>query len=299
VPTSTPLAPAAADPRPADAPDPAAREVVVGVDGSECALAAVRWATREAARRGAPLRILHAAPYLGRQREAGAEPPELPRARQITATAYTVARHTDHDVRVSTEVVPANPTTALLRGAAAGQLVVLGSTATGAADELVLAPVGLRVAARSPQPVVVVPRERGGTPAGRPVVAVLGIGDPDDDAAVAEFAAAAARRSGAGLMLLQGRARRSGGADEAAWAERLPDVPVELRELPASGARHILATACPSPLLVLSAGHGSLLHRSLDSPHRWLLRHCTSPMALVPPVHRPELEPREEIIALG
>jgi hypothetical protein len=50
---------------------------------------------------------------------------------------------------------------------------------------------------------------------------------------------------------------------------------------------------------VLSAGHGTLLHRDLDGPHLWLLRHCTSPMALVPPVHRPELDPREEIIALG
>ena len=37
--------------------------VVVGVDGSETALRAVSWATREARRRGAPLRIVHAAPY--------------------------------------------------------------------------------------------------------------------------------------------------------------------------------------------------------------------------------------------
>lgn len=299
MPTSTPLAPTDRDAGAGSGPDPGAREIVVGVDGSECGLGAVRWATQEAARRGAPLRILHAAPYLGRRRAAGGEPPELPRARQITGAAYTVARHTDHDVRVSTEVVPADPTTALLRGAAAGQLVVLGSATTGAADELVLAPVALRVAARSPQPVVVVPRHRGTPPEGRPVVAVLGIGDADDDAVVAEFAAAAARRSGTGLALLPNRPSRDGREPDDTWAERFPDLDVELRELPAPGARQILATACPSPLLVLSAGHGSLLHRTLDSPHRWLMRHCTSPMALVPPVHRPELEPREEIIALG
>jgi hypothetical protein len=49
---------------------------------------------------------------------------------------------------------------------------------------------------------------------------------------------------------------------------------------------------------VISAGHGTLLHRSLDGPHRWLLRHCTSPMALVPAVHRPEHDRREEVVAL-
>jgi hypothetical protein len=51
--------------------------------------------------------------------------------------------------------------------------------------------------------------------------------------------------------------------------------------------------------MVLSAGHGSFLHRLLDGPHRYLLRHCTSPMALIPPVHRSEREPHEEIIAVG
>jgi hypothetical protein len=50
---------------------------------------------------------------------------------------------------------------------------------------------------------------------------------------------------------------------------------------------------------VISAGRGSLLHRSLDGTHLWLLRHCTSPMALVPKVHRREPEPREETVALG
>ena len=61
----------------------------------------------------------------------------------------------------------------------------------------------------------------------------------------------------------------------------------------------MLSETCPSPLLVISVGHGDLLHRNLDGPHRYLLRHCTSPMALIPRVHRPESDPREEIIAVG
>jgi nucleotide-binding universal stress UspA family protein len=295
--TSTPLAPpeTAQPETAAGQPDPAphARDVVVGVDGSECALRAVRWAAREAALRGAPLRIVHAASYLGKNGVAGAPRPELARARQITAQAFTVARHTEHDLQASTEIVPGDPVGTLLHAATTSQLVVLGSSTTGAADELVLAPVGARLAARSPQPVIVVPRQRTGTPVGRPVVAVLGIGDPEDDEAVAEFAATAARRAGVALTVLQ---TRPAGRTEAAswtdvpseWTRREPDLEVHRTELPRASAGDLLSAACPAPLLVLSAGHGHLLHRTVDGPHRWLLRHCTSPLALVPPVQRHE-----------
>ena len=273
--------------------DPPAREVLVGVDGSECGLGAVRWAALEAGRRNAPLRILHAASYLGRRSSAGAPSPELPRARRITAQAYTVALHTAPGVPVSTEVVPGDPTTSLLQAAADGQLVVLGSSTTGAADEMVLASVAMKVAARSPQPVVVVPRRRGGEPTGRPAVAVLGVGERADDEAVAEFAATAAEGFGVALSLLQTRPDRRSAPeswvdDEAEWERRHPGLEVDRRDLPAARASQVLGEACPAPLMVISAGHGDLLHRYLDGPHRWLLRHGTSPMALVPRVHRPE-----------
>jgi nucleotide-binding universal stress UspA family protein len=284
--------------------DPPTREVIVGVDGSEVGLGAVRWAAQEAARRGAPLRILHAAPYLGRGGTAGAPPPELPRARGITSVAYTVARHTEPGVQSTTEVVTDDALTALTRAAATGQLVVLGSSATGAADEMVLAKLTARVAAHSPAPVIVVPRRRGGEPTDRPVVAVLGVGEPADDDAAATFAATAAQRLGVSVSVLQTRASRSGAShgwvdDLSAWAERFPDLEVSHSDLPAARANQVLGEACPSPLMVISAGHGTLLHRSLDGPHLWLLRHCTSPMALVPSVRRTEHGSSEETAATG
>lgn len=267
------------------------REVVVGVDGTECALGAVRWAAQEAARRSAPLRILHAAPYLAGRNPSGAPPAELPRARGITAVAYTTARHTAPDVHAFTEVVPDEPGTALLRAAAAGQLLVLGSSTTGAPDEMVLASLALRVAARSPRPVAVVPRRRGGAAPERPVVAVLGFGDRADDEAVADLAAGWADRTGSALTVVQTRpaGRQPAGSwvnDGQEWSRRFPALDVELRSLPSPKADQLFRATCPAPLLVLGTGHGHLLHRTLDGPHRWLLRHCTSPMALVPPVRR-------------
>jgi nucleotide-binding universal stress UspA family protein len=271
--------------------EPPGRAVVVGVDGTEVGLGAVRWAVQEAARRDAPLKILHAAPYVGESGPTGAPPPELPRARGITAVAYTVARHSGPGVQASTEVVPDEPVDALLRAAAGSQLLVLGSSTTGAADEMVLATVAARVAGRSPVPVVVVPRRRGPAQAGRPVVAILGVGDRADDEAVALFAATEAQETEVPLELMQTRPPQQEVAaswvdDDGAWTQRFPGLDVQRSELPAARANQVLAAACPTPLLVISAGRGTLLHRSLDGSHRWLLRHCTSPLALVPPVQR-------------
>ncbi|MGY1600852.1 universal stress protein [Geodermatophilus sp. SYSU D00815] len=279
--TSTPTTHTDRPPAPVPAPgtaDPPVREVVAGVDGSETSLSAVRWAAREAAARGAPLRIVHAADYLGEPPGPGAPPPELPRARRITATAYTAARHAAPGLTAATEVVPGDATTALLRAAAGAQLLVLGISTTGAADELVLASVAARVAARSPQPVAVVPRSRREPGADRPVVAVLDGDDPADDDAVAAFAAAAAQRSGRRLVLLDTRGDGARGA--------AADLPGERVALPGAQPVEVLDRSCPTPLLVIGVGRGGRFHRGLDGTHRWLLRHCTSPMALVPPATR-------------
>ena len=286
--TSTPISPDSAvdgdvhPEEPAGSGGPPADAVIVGVDGTECGLGAVRWAAREAARRNAPLRIVHAA-ALPRWRS---DPDPTPHARQVAAQAYTVAKHTAADVRSVTEVVSGDPATALLTAAAQGQLVVLGKSTTGAVDEWVVARVAVRVAARSPRPVVLVPRPRGAAATGQPV------------------AAESAQREETALTVLQIRRPGGAGADrwtehESEWEDRYPGLEVRRTDLPGATAAQVLAATCPAPLIVLSAGHRTLLHRDLDGPHLWLLRHCTSPLALVPPVHRPELDPREEIIALG
>jgi nucleotide-binding universal stress UspA family protein len=290
------------DVRPEQPPGPGgppADAVVVGADGTECGLGAVKWAAQEAARRNAPLRIVHAAPVP----KWRSDPDPTRYARQVAAQAYTVAKHTAAGVRSVTEVVSGDPATVLLNAAADGQLVVLGKSTTGAVDEWVVARVAIRVAGRSPRPVVLVPRPRGATPADQPVSVVLGLGDPGDDERVAEFAAESAQRAGTALSVLQMRRPRDPAPegwtqDDAAWEQRFPGLEVRRSDLPDASPAHVLTATGPSPLIVLSAGHGTLLHRDLDGPHLWLLRHCTSPMALVPPVDRPELDPREEI-ALG
>jgi nucleotide-binding universal stress UspA family protein len=57
------------------------RSIIVGVDGTSTALRAVAWAAQEALLRGRPLRLVHAAPYLGTRttpRAAVAQTPYSP-----------------------------------------------------------------------------------------------------------------------------------------------------------------------------------------------------------------------------
>ena len=275
---------------PVSAPAPAAGSpappaVVVGSDGSACALEAVRWATAEAARRGATLRIVRAAPHLRAATPAGT--PDLRAARRLTGSAYTVARHTDPAVVTTTEVVPDAPVAALLRAAEGAQLVVLGISTTGVVDELVLAPVAQHVVAGSPCPVVVVPRRRPAVDPDRPLAALLGLGGPEDDEPVATAAAGAAARRGRPLLVLHADRDRTGWtADPHEWVARYPDVDASHAPLHGVTGSRLLRCAGPTPLLLLTAGRGGLLHRPLDGLHRWLLRHCTSPVEFVPTARR-------------
>lgn len=278
--STAPAVPTEVQPEGAPSPEATPLPIVVGVDGSECSLAAAQWAAREAELRGAPLRIVHAAAYLGRAENGSS--PELPLARRITGKAYTAARRAAPKAEATTEIVPDDPVNALLNAGAEGQLLVVGISTTGSATELVLAPVAQRVATRTRGPLVIVPRQKGAAaPAGRPIVAILGLGGPEDDEAVAAFAADAARRAGSTVSVIQ---TRSGTEDKR--EDRFPGLDVDREELPHATGVKLLGEACPTPLLVLTARHGGLLHPGLSGAHRWLLHHCTSPFALVPPASR-------------
>ena len=96
--------------------------VVVGVDGSETALRAVSWASREARRRGAPLRIVHAAPYADGdatcERQAGL----------ILTVAHTVAGRAAPGLPVVTERLSGPMPRSLADAGAGAQLLVVGMT---------------------------------------------------------------------------------------------------------------------------------------------------------------------------
>lgn len=159
--------------------------VIVGVDGSASALAAVRLATREAAWRKRDLRIVHAFiwPLMKVNVEASDAVPEgglRNDAERVLAEAAATAAATDSEVAVTTELITGGPAGVLLSQARHTDLLVLGDRGLGGFTGVLLGSVAVQVTSHSQTPVLVVRGEEhpvgpvvlgvDGSPAGEPAV---------------------------------------------------------------------------------------------------------------------------------
>ncbi|WP_026119784.1 universal stress protein [Nocardiopsis ganjiahuensis] len=139
--------------------------VIVGVDGSTAAHAALVWATEAAARRGEQLRIVHG---LGTPMAMGTFS-DSKAGRDRTGEALRDAGHTlltqsaDHargarpGLDVATVLAPEDAPGALLDEAGHGDVIVVGSRGLGAVRAIMLGSVSVRTSSHAPCPVVVVP----------------------------------------------------------------------------------------------------------------------------------------------
>ncbi|WP_026118615.1 universal stress protein [Nocardiopsis salina] len=141
--------------------------VVVGVDGSDHAGAALQWATAEAVRRGAVVRLVHAMgpPSLVPTGKASARfhPSDEMRSRAnallAEAREYVVGLHPD--VETETVATSEDGPRALLHQSRPHDLLVVGTRGLGPVAAVLVGSVSVRVAARAPCPVVVVPHDLG------------------------------------------------------------------------------------------------------------------------------------------
>jgi nucleotide-binding universal stress UspA family protein len=143
--------------------------IVAGVDGSEPATAAVRYAAADAARRGRPLRLVHVAePWAHDQlvrdahrRPEIAEHANLPEeyCQGVLDAAARVAREVAPRVEVSTALRTGRVIEAFLAESATAEQIVLGSRGLGGFAGLVLGSVTLGVAGHAAAPTVVVREE--------------------------------------------------------------------------------------------------------------------------------------------
>ncbi len=153
--------------------------LTVGFDGSPQSTRAVMWAAGIAVRDDALLRVVacYTAPgvvdpwYIGipiDMQQIGAA------AEQSVGTAIDLVRAEHPTLRVETDVVWESARAELVRRAADSDLLVVGTTGTGAAESLLLGSVAHAVARTSPCPVVLVPGAPPAEPVGRVVVGVDG-----------------------------------------------------------------------------------------------------------------------------
>lgn len=177
--------------------------VVVGVDGSPSALAAVDAAAREVRMRDVELRVVHAFTWPAMHAPRGASPLGPPTGglreavEHLLAEAVERARTAAPGAEVSHAVITGEALTVLAAQSRSAQLIVVGHRGSGRFRELLLGSTAVHLSAHARCPVMVV---RGRPePAGPVVVAVDG--SPQGQAAVA-FAFAEAALRGADLLAL-------------------------------------------------------------------------------------------------
>ncbi|NKQ52067.1 universal stress protein [Amycolatopsis sp. K13G38] len=263
--------------------------IVAGVDGSDSALDAVRWAAREAARRDAPLMLLHAcyvpvpAPYTPIRLPRSYGDALLDQGRDWLDQARTAAREVA-DVPVRTALRAGQAIDQLVRASAGAELVVLGSRGLGGLTGLLLGSVAVGLAAHGHCPVVVV---RGEPPEDGPVVVGVDGSALSDDAVEFAFEAALSRH----VPLVAVHAHGDAGGDSrllaeqlAPWQGKYPDIEVR-QEVSAQSPPEALRDAAEGAqlLVVGSRGRGGLAGAGLGSTSQRLLHHATCPIAVVRP----------------
>ncbi|HTJ71109.1 MAG TPA: universal stress protein [Actinospica sp.] len=139
----------------------APRRIVVGVDESEAAAAAARWAADEAAAGGFELHLVHGLNFPAQAPIFSAAPEEL-RARASKAGDELLAHVRDPlaaahpGLTITAEVAEVSGAEALIELSKGARLVVTGSRGHGGFAGLLLGSVGLKVASHAHCPVVIV-----------------------------------------------------------------------------------------------------------------------------------------------
>jgi len=155
--------------------------VVAGIDGSDTALGAVRWAAEFATRHALPLTLLHAIPHLDwhfASADQLAEPDRSADGDRVLAAAETAVRSTHPDLVISTAVVKGAVATTLAEASESARVLVVG---TGAADHRALGGHAVRIVHRTHCPVVVW-RQPVARRTGKPLPVVVGVDESDGSA---------------------------------------------------------------------------------------------------------------------
>ncbi|MCA2230167.1 universal stress protein [Nonomuraea aurantiaca] len=284
-----------------------AGQIVVGVDGSAPATAAVEWAADDASRRGRSLRLVHVceqwAPSLGKAQW----PLSLDEAEaEYSAEALQAAANRAHElasgVDVTTELREGNIVEQLIAESASADSVVLGSRGLGGFTGMVLGSVSMAVAGHAAGPVVVVR----GPVEGRHGQIVVGYDGSERARAAMEYAIEQARARQARLQVVYAwqaplstpyatayssalesafeQQKRAAREAVSPWREKNPDVELTDEQVCEHPVAALMNASASADLVVVgSRGMGGFASAMLGSVSRGVLHHVTCPVAVIRP----------------
>jgi nucleotide-binding universal stress UspA family protein len=271
------------------------KPIVAGIDGSAEALRAVEWAAREAALRGAPLRIVSVAEMPPRMTPRQATDIEtvathLSNERdQALAAAASTAAAAAPDLLIDTDPLDGPPAQAVTSSGSGALMLVVGSKGSSAFAAMTLGSVSRYAAVHASCPVVVVREQATAT---HRLVAV-GIRDPEECSAALAFAFEEAQLRKAALLAVH--AEQSPGwhaADEQAagrlddllddWRGQYPDVDASRDVVHGHPGRVLTDLSARADLVVLGRhGNGGRVPGPARVIHA-VVSHAHSPVVTVP-----------------
>ncbi|MFD6397443.1 universal stress protein [Nocardia sp. NPDC060249] len=276
------------------------RPVVVGVDGSQQSLIALRWAAEYAARHRAPLQVVYAVDVpvdYGPGLSGPLFDAEQLRSHGrsvVAAAAAEVSAPLAPEVVISTAVVTGAPVTVLRDRGRSARLTVVGSRGLGALRRTLLGSVSTSLARHAESPVAVIPETTAQTGA-----VVVGVdGSPCSAEAVA-LAFDEASRRGAHLVAvhtwsefyryearttMQTEAEAVLSESLAGYAEKYPEVSVERVVAEGLPAKAILVAAATAQLIVVgSHGRRGFAGMTLGSVAQAVLHGAECPLVIARP----------------
>ena len=285
------------------------KTVVVGVDGSDAATAAIHWAAHHAASVCVPLTLVHAVAaldlYLGEamvmnSRAIREERDE--RGRQVLRDARQLVRRDHPGVQVTMSMPEGTVADVVTRASETASLVVLGSRRASAVHDLVVGSDAIRITRRSHAPGLLHREGDATAPTHDPVV--VGVDQSDNSARAAERALQMACDLGTDLVVARfwqppiGVASAVGvidwrgledseSATLAQWVDRhLTDrhgvsvTTVSTMCTAAAGLRALSSTA--QMLVVGSRGRGAIAGLLLGSVSQNMIHHADCSVLVVP-----------------
>jgi nucleotide-binding universal stress UspA family protein len=156
--------------------------IVVGIDGSDAAINAAKWAVAEATSRDIPLRLIHAIPE--RRADAPADDDSLDIEYGETALrAASAALHAmGEQVKVETDLVHGSPASALIGESRSAAMICIGSVGIGRIARKVIGSTADAVAQNAHCPVAVIRTDRESGESHSGSIAVVVDDSPGNDA---------------------------------------------------------------------------------------------------------------------
>ena len=196
-----------------------AKSVVVGINGSQAAVNAAKWAIEEAVSRQLPLRLVYVIPRGGEQTaSAPISEWEVERAEMALSQADCAVQRAKKPVEVETAILSGDPVQVLIDESQDTALVCVGTSRRGWACDGLLGPTATALVADAQCPVAIIRTNPDGSPTELGVIAVVLNDEPDNDEVV-HHAMEEGRRRHATVRQIDRRLN--------SWVRRYPDVQVQ------------------------------------------------------------------------